>query len=196
MADVVSPKNESQGLAQHVEKYITPDENVNAVSSGNSRTFAVTDRRVLDIQESETNHNKLVENISTTLFTNISRANISIEGSTRNTDTSQIIGGVLLGLIGVVAMIFGLSGGGSGTLIGVLVGAVLIVLTGWLLLNATEQISGGIRVELHHGTPNSGPPDRYILPEDQDETARAVVRNIGRKHAPSAQAASVGVANE
>lgn len=108
----MSPKNESQGLAQHVEKYITPDENVNAVSSGNSRTFAVTDRRVLDIQESETNHNKLVENISTTLFTNISRANISIEGSTRNTDTSQIIGGVLLGLIGVVAMIFGLSGGG------------------------------------------------------------------------------------
>ncbi len=172
-------------MANEVDEYISEQEQVNAVSAGDTRTFAVTDRRVLDIQQTESATGKSIENIETTLFTDVAKVDVSIQGSTTNTDTMKMVAGILFGLLGVVVAFLGLDTGGDGAAIGVVVGLILLGLAIWLLMNATERIPGGIRIDLRHKTPDDTVSDRYILPESQAGTARAVVRSVGGAHRPS-----------
>lgn len=171
-----------QSMSDKVDKYVSDSEQVNAVSAGDSRTFAVTDRRVLDIRETESAKGKSIENITSTLFTDVAKVEVSIQGSTTDTDTMKLLGGILLGLLGVVVAFFGLDAGDTAAAAGVVFGLVLIGVAVWLLMNATERIPGGIRIDLRHKTPDETVTDRYILPESQDGTARAVVRGVGEAH--------------
>lgn len=167
-------------MSERVDEYISDSEEVKAVSSGVSRTFAVTDRRILDVSEVETSDGRTAENIRSTLFTNVVSVDLSIHGSTTNTDTGKAALGILMGLVGLLIGVAGVANGGSAAAIGILIGLVGIGIGVWLLMNATERISGGIRVELQHVDEEL--TDEYLLPEDQDGTARAVLRAVGGPH--------------
>ena len=134
--------------SDQVAKFVPDDEEVTAVSAGKTRTFAVTDRRVLDITEAQTSDGRSIETIASTLFTNVAKVDVSIQGSTTNTDTAKAIAGVVLGVGGLFVAIGGLAGDGQATTIGgLLIGVVAIGLAAWLLMNATERQSGGILIK-------------------------------------------------
>jgi hypothetical protein len=173
----------SEPASDHVEEYVTGTEEVHTVSTGDSRTFAVTDRRVLDIRETEAASGRDIEEVESTLFSDVAKVDVSIHGSTTRTETGKMVIGILLSLVGVV--LAGVGFGGplpTGPAVGI--GVVVLLLGVWLLMTATERVPGGVSVKLRHKTPDSSVTDEYVLPEDQDGAARAVVRALGETHEP------------
>ena len=163
-----------------LDRYVTDSEAIERVSRGPSRTFAVTDRRVLDITQGQTSEGRPAEFVQSTLFDNIARVNLSIEETITEVDVIQRIMGAAAAILGVLLLVGGVAldaGDASGIL--VLIGLVLMAVGAWLWITATEESPGGIVIALYHASPREDAKVTYTLPEDQTETARAVVRMVG-----------------
>jgi len=166
--------------SHQLNRYLTGGETVERVSRGSTRTFAVTDRRLLDITQGRTSEGRPAEFVQSTLFSNVARVNISIEDTITEVDVIQRILAAAAAIIGLLLLVAGAAidaGDASGLL--VLVGLVLMAIGAWLWITATKESPGGIVIALYHASPREESKVTYTLPEDQTETARAVVRMVG-----------------
>lgn len=162
-------------------RYVTSEEDVKRVSRGSTRTFAVTDRRLLDITHGQTAEGRPAEFVQSTVFSNVARVNVSIKETITEVDVVRRIVAAVAAIVGLLLLLGGVAidaGNASGLL--VLAGLILIGLGVWLWFTATEESPGGIVIALYHVTPREESKVTYTLPEDQTETARAVVRMVGQ----------------
>ncbi|UIP01385.1 hypothetical protein Hbl1158_15870 (plasmid) [Halobaculum sp. CBA1158] len=161
-------------------RYVAGDEEVEIVSRGSTRLFAVTDRRLLDISKGETTAGRPAEFVQTTLFSNVARGNLSLRESITEINWLQriVAGFLVLIALSVFAVAVEVNSGDI-TAVLVLGGLITLALAAWLWLTSTTESPGGIVIELYHDTPREDSMVSYTLPEDQKETARAVIRMVG-----------------
>lgn len=184
MSSEASQTGTGTNHSEKLEKYLADNEDTDTVSRGGNRIFAVTDRRVIDIRSGQTETGKPIENVQTTLFTDIAKVDVRMEETISEVDTIRRIIAGILAFIGVLLMIG--SANVRGSLSGVLILVGILILIGALILwfTAEETFPGGISIRLRHATPDESVTDRYALPEDQENTAQAVVRQVGHSHEP------------
>jgi small-conductance mechanosensitive channel len=170
-----------------VNRYLTDDEAVEIVSRGANRSFAVTDRRVIDVTEGQTSSGRPTEIVQTSMFDTLAKAKISLKESIEEVNTFQRIVAAVLAILGALVVLGGLALD-SGDLSGLLfvVGLALVAIGAFVWLTATEEVAGGIQIVLYHESPTGETKETYTLPEDQQETARAVIRMEGANNANTA----------
>lgn len=162
-------------------RYLSAGESVEKVSSGDTRTFVVTDLRVLDIQSGQTAGGQSIEEVQSTLYTDVAGVDLRIAESFTETDTIRRIIAGIIGLVGLLLLLFaGIANAGQMSGIIGIVGIILLGMAAWLWFTATETTPGGIRIQFRY--PTEGSHDRYLLPESQQGTARSVVKMVGLAH--------------
>ncbi len=175
-----------------VDEYLTGSEEVKKVLTGDTRLFAVTDRRILDVTQSTTASGASVEDVESTLFSYVTGVDVSITGPTTNVDLTQRVLGAAVAIVGLLVAVASLAvDAGDVTLLGVLVGLLVIGVGAWIYYNASERVPGGIRITFSHTGGHRGSGDSYLLPEGQGNTAREVVRQLGTAHAPDPEPESM-----
>ena len=175
-----------------VDEYLTGSEEVKKVLTGDTRLFAVTDRRILDVTQSTTTSGASVEDVESTLFSYVTGVDVSITGPTTNVDLTQRVLGAAVAIVGLLVAVASLAvDAGDVTLLGVLVGLLVIGVGAWIYYNASERVPGGIRITFSHTGGHRGSGDSYLLPEGQGNTAREVVRQLGTAHAPDPEPESM-----
>lgn len=168
-----------------VDKYLSGSEAANKVLAGDSRLFAVTDRRILDVTQSTSASGASIEEVESTLFSYVTGVDISIKGPTTNVDLTQRVIGAAIAIAGLLVAIASLvADAGDVTAVGSLVGLILIGVGVWIYYNASERVPGGIRIQFTHTGGSRGSGDSYLLPEGHGDTAREVVQQLGSAHAP------------
>jgi hypothetical protein len=175
-----------------VDEYLTGSEEVKKVLTGDTRLFAVTDRRILDVTQSTAASGASVEEVESTLFSYVTGVDVSITGPTTNVDLTQRVLGAAVAIVGLLVAVASLAvDAGDVTLLGVLVGLLVIGVGAWIYYNASERVPGGIRITFSHTGGHRGSGDSYLLPEGQGNAAREVVRQLGTAHAPDPEPESM-----
>lgn len=168
-----------------IDDYLTDSEKIKTVLRGDTRLFAVTDRRILDVTQSTNASGASVEEVESTLFSYVTGVDVSITGPTTNVDLTQRVLGAAVAIAGLLVAVASLVvDAGDATAIGVLVGVITIGVGAWIYYNAAERVPGGIRITFTHTGGSRGSGDSYLLPEGQGNTAREVVRQLGTAHPP------------
>lgn len=179
-----------------IDKYLTGSEEVNKVLAGDSRLFAVTDRRVLDVTQSISASGASIEEVESTLFSYVTGVDVSIKGPTTNVDLTQRVLGAAIAIVGLLVVVASVvADAGDVTAVGVLVGLILIGVGAWIYFNASERVPGGIRIQFTHTGGSRGSGDSYLLPEGHGDTAREVVQQLGSAHAPDPEPDEMGSAS-
>ena len=182
--------------AGEIDKYLTAPEEVNKVLAGDSRLFAVTDRRILDVTQSTSASGASIEEVESTLFSYVTGVDVSIKGPTTNVDLTQRVLGAAIAIVGLLVAVASLvADAGDVTAVGVLAGLILIGVGAWIYLNASERVPGGIRIQFSHTGGSRGSGDSYLLPEGHGDTAREVVQQLGSAHAPDPEPDKMGTAS-
>ena len=168
-----------------IDEYLTDSEEAKKVLTGDTRLFAVTDRRILDVTQSTNASGASVEEVETTLFSYVTGVDVSITGPTTNVDLVQWVLGASIAIVGLLIAIASLIlDAGDVTAVGILVGLIVLGVGVWIYYSASERVPGGIRITFTHTGGSRGSGDSYLLPEGQGNTAREVVRQLGTAHAP------------
>lgn len=169
------------------ERFLAAEETVAKMSRGETRAFAVTDRRVLDVRSGMTADGKPIEEVESTLFTDVAGVDLRIEESVTEVDLLRRVLGALSGLLGLLVLLFGIAADlGDANGLVMVVGVFAIGLGIWLWLTAEETRPGGIRITFRYPAGSETAFDRYRLPESQQGTARAAIRMVGSVHDPGA----------
>lgn len=177
--------NSDKPARDEIDEYLTESEKVKKVLTGDTRLFAVTDRRILDVTQSTSASGASIEEVESTLFSYVTGVDVSIKGPTTNVDLTRRILGAAIAIVGLLIIIASVAAdAGDVTGVGFLVGLILIGIGAWIYYNASERVPGGIRIRFTHTGGSRGSGDSYLLPEGQGSTAREVVRQVGSAHAP------------
>ena len=176
-----------------IDEYLTESEEVNKLLAGDTRLFAVTDRRILDVTQSTSASGASIEEVESTLFSYVTGVDVSIKGPTTNVDVTRRVLGAAIAIVGLLIVVASVvADAGDVTAVGVLVGLILIGVGAWIYFNASERVPGGIRIQFTHTGGSRGSGDSYLLPEGQGSTAREVVRQLGSAHAPDPEPDQMG----
>ena len=177
--------NGDKPARDEIDEYLTDSEKVKKVLTGDTRLFAVTDRRILDVTQSISASGASIEEVESTLFSYVTGVDVSIKGPTTNVDLTRRVLGAAIAIVGLLIIIASVAAdAGDVTGVGFLVGLILIGIGAWIYYNASERVPGGIRIRFTHTGGSRGSGDSYLLPEGQGSTAREVVRQVGSAHAP------------
>lgn len=163
--------------SERLNRYLTSDEDVEKATQGSNRIFAVTDSRVIDISEGKTSTGRPTEFVQSTIFNNVTKVDVSVKETITVVNTLRRVIAAIIAMTGLLFLISGAAiNSGDISSILLVLGIVLIAVGVWLWITATEESPGGIMIEVYHTTPQEESKAVYKLPEDQSETAKAVVR--------------------
>lgn len=173
-------QNENQSEDNILETYVSDKEDVEILARGSDRKFVVNDTRILDITEGKSAEGRPLENVESTLFKNVVEASISLRGDITSVDRGQRLKGILMAILGVILILLGIiSSAGDISALMITAGLLLILLGLWYYNNASAHSPGGIYIEFYHGNLAEESKTTYRLPENQKQTARAVMRMVG-----------------
>jgi len=170
-----------------LESHIPAGEQLIKAYSDKQRTIAVTDRRVLNLTHQVGNRQRDTQLESTLLTTDY------IVGADYNRNKSaefpviEWLIGASLALIGLFAMLTGMSGGGFENpqmqVVVTVVGAVLILLgVAALIIGGTGESSGGVEVTIHRAGELSD--QSWAFPRGETDVAQAISEQVAELNAP------------
>ncbi|ACV46296.1 MULTISPECIES: hypothetical protein [Halomicrobium] len=167
-------KSETKVLDPHIPK----GEQLIEAYSGNEKTVAVTDRRIIDLWHHEDDRSQETE-LRSTLLTNdyIVGTEYEREQESNTPDLERLIG-FLLGVCGVGGILYGLDGTG-GAIFG---GFVLLALSALIIYLTDTTESGEVEITLYRA--GEVPNRTWTFPKGETGVPRAISEQVATLHRP------------